>query len=123
VGTLAPELLGEGAAAVSKAEVPASVAGVGIRANAAQGAALEAKVGAMLARSSDVVAPQVTVRTASGIRTRIDFVTKATAPLTPNQVAAFPEIAESGATVVGKGKPGVPGGTQIPPTEVEIRRL
>jgi len=45
-----------------------------------------------------------------------------TAPLTDKQAAAFPEIKESGATVVGKGKPGFPGGTQIPPTEVEVIR-
>lgn len=32
------------------------------------------------------------------------------------------EIEESGATVVGKGKPGYPGGTKIPPTTVEITR-
>lgn len=31
------------------------------------------------------------------------------------------EISASGATVVGKGKPGVPGGTVIPPTTVEIK--
>lgn len=45
-----------------------------------------------------------------------------TAPLTPNQRKAFPEIAQSGGLVVGKGKPGFPGGTQIPPTQVEIIR-
>lgn len=45
-----------------------------------------------------------------------------TAPLTKNQAAAFPEIQESGATVVGNGKPGFPGGTQIPPTTVDIIR-
>ncbi|RME29063.1 MAG: hypothetical protein D6798_01045, partial [Deltaproteobacteria bacterium] len=107
-----------------------------IRANAVKGAAFEAEVGAALENTADVVAPQITVKTASGTRTRIDFVTmqadgtigcveckaSATAPLTKNQKAAFPEIAESGATVVGKGKPGVPGGTQIPPTEVDIIR-
>lgn len=45
-----------------------------------------------------------------------------TAPLTRNQKIAFPEIEESGATIVGKGKPGFPGGTEIPPTKVEIFR-
>ena len=33
-----------------------------------------------------------------------------------------PEIEKSGATVVGRGKPGYPGGTQIPPTRVEVVR-
>jgi len=42
--------------------------------------------------------------------------------LTGNQTSAFPEIAESGATVVGKGKPPFSGGTKIPPTEVDIVR-
>ncbi|AUG01695.1 hypothetical protein CXQ81_14125 [Pseudomonas sp. 09C 129] len=44
------------------------------------------------------------------------------APLTKNQKKAFPEIEKTGATVVGKGKPGFPGGTTIPPTRVEIIR-
>jgi len=46
----------------------------------------------------------------------------ATAPLTANQTKAFPEIEKTGATVKGAGKPGFPGGTQIPPTKVEIVR-
>jgi hypothetical protein len=45
-----------------------------------------------------------------------------TAPLTPNQAAAFPEIESRGATIVGAGKPGFPGGTRLPPTRVEIIR-
>ncbi|MBX3217240.1 MAG: RHS repeat-associated core domain-containing protein [Labilithrix sp.] len=110
--------------------------GAAVRVNAAKGAAFEERVGTELAKSADVVAPQVTVKTASGTRTRIDFVTKdasgtiscieckssATARLTENQARAFPEIAKSGATVVGKGKPGIPGGTKIPATQVQIRR-
>lgn len=44
------------------------------------------------------------------------------APLTRNQTAAHPEIANTGATVVGQGKPGYPGGTQIPPTKVDVVR-
>ncbi|PTT61014.1 pyocin, partial [Pseudomonas sp. HMWF007] len=39
-----------------------------------------------------------------------------------NQKLAYPEIEESGAVVVGKGKPGFPSGTVIPPTRVEIVR-
>jgi filamentous hemagglutinin len=79
----------------------------------------------------------VTVKTQSGVRTRIDLAgtdqetgairlteakSSAKAPLTGAQSDAFPEIQQSGATVVGQGKPGFPGGTQIPPTEVEIVR-
>jgi hypothetical protein len=44
------------------------------------------------------------------------------APLTAAQTAAFPEIEESGAVIVGAGKPGFPGGMQIPPTKVVIVR-
>ncbi|SIR04348.1 S-type pyocin domain-containing protein [Aquipseudomonas alcaligenes] len=79
---------------------------------------------------------EVTVKTKSGTRTRIDMVGREpdgtiscveckssdTAPLTPNQKVAFPEIEESGAVVVGKGKPGFPGGTEIPPTKVDVVR-
>jgi len=43
-----------------------------------------------------------------------------TAPLTGNQTLAFPEIGESGGTIVGAGKPGFPGGMQILPTAVQI---
>ncbi len=45
-----------------------------------------------------------------------------TAPLTKNQKKAFPEIERTGATVVGKGKPGYPKGTKIKPTKVIIER-
>jgi hypothetical protein len=46
----------------------------------------------------------------------------ATATLTKNQKAAFPEIEKTGATVVGKGKGEFPGRTRIPPTKVDIVR-
>ncbi|AJO77111.1 S-type pyocin domain-containing protein [Pseudomonas sp. MRSN 12121] len=79
---------------------------------------------------------EVTVKTDSGVKTRIDMMgrdtdgeiscveckSSDTAPLTKNQKAAFPEIEKTGATVVGKGKPGFPGGTKIPPTRIEILR-
>jgi hypothetical protein len=79
---------------------------------------------------------EVTVKTDSGVKTRIDMMgrdtdgeiscveckSSETAPLTKNQKAAFPEIEKTGATVVGKGKPGFPGGTKIPPTRIEILR-
>ncbi|MDN3221358.1 S-type pyocin domain-containing protein [Pseudomonas nunensis] len=79
---------------------------------------------------------EVTLKTDSGTRTRLDMIRRdadgkvscveckssETAPLTKNQKKAFPEIEASGATVVGKGKPGFPGGTRIPPTRVDIVR-
>lgn len=79
---------------------------------------------------------EVTVKTEKGIRVRLNMLgedadgtiscieckSSDTAPLTPNQKLAFPEIEESGATVVGKGKPGFPGGTVIPPTKIKIVR-
>jgi RHS repeat-associated protein len=125
---------------VSSAGVPriSAARGTGstIGANKAAGDAFEQAVGAELRATHEVVVPQVTIRTPSGTRTRVDFVTRdgtsigcveckasATAPLTKNQTAAFPEIQQSGGVVVGAGKPGVPGGTSIPPgTPVRIRR-
>jgi hypothetical protein len=53
---------------------------------------------------------------------RMEWQASETAPLTPNQAAAFPEIESRGATIVGAGKPGFPGGTRLPPTRVEIIR-
>jgi len=90
-----------------------------------------------LQRDKLEVGPQLTLETPSGRQTRIDFVTRhptsgeircieckasETAPLTRNQREAFPEIGTAGATVKGAGKPGFPGGTYIPPTNVEIMR-
>lgn len=79
---------------------------------------------------------EVTLKTSSGVKTRMDIVgrdamgntclieckSSVTAPLTRNQSKAFSEIIKSGATVVGNGKPGFPGGTKIPPTKVNIVR-
>ena len=80
---------------------------------------------------------QITIKTESGVKTRVDFIGKDkqtgqlkiteaksshTAPLTKNKKQAFPEIEKSGATVVGKGKEPYTGGTQIPPTKVEVVR-
>ncbi|MBM9546985.1 hypothetical protein JWG40_08150 [Leptospira sp. 201903074] len=45
-----------------------------------------------------------------------------TAPLTKNQKKAYPEIEKCGGVVCGKGKPGIEGGTEIPPTKIEIIR-
>jgi filamentous hemagglutinin len=79
---------------------------------------------------------QLTVKTQSGVRTRLDVVGKDAAGnfivaegkasnaarLTKNQKKAFPEIEQSGATVVGRGKGAFPGGTKIPPTKVQVVR-
>ncbi|HFK1450962.1 pre-toxin TG domain-containing protein [Bacillus pacificus] len=83
------------------------------------------------------VVKQLTLETPSGIKTRVDlaaigkenskinlYEAKAslTAPLTKNQKAAFPEIEKYGAIVKGKGKPPLVGGTEIPPSKVEVVR-
>ncbi|WP_231559824.1 hypothetical protein ACPVTF_08095 [Geobacillus icigianus] len=83
------------------------------------------------------VRQQITVKTKSGVKTRIDIIStnsqtgqircieckaSSTAPLTKNQKKAFPEIEQSGAIVVGKGKAPYTGGTKIPPTKIEIIR-
>src|SRR5690606_21200232 len=104
--------------------------------NKAAGDAFERQVMGQLQQTQSGVVQQVTVRTKSGTKTRIDLMGRdvggnivcteckasATAPLTANQKTAFPEIEESGAVVVGKGKPGFPGGTKIPPTTVNVVR-
>ena len=105
--------------------------------NRAAGAAFEQAVGSDLAESGLTIGQQVTVRTQSGVTTRLDFLTQdpltgeigcieckasPTAPLTGNQSLAFPEIGQSGGTILGAGKPGFPGGMQLPPTIVQIIR-
>jgi RHS repeat-associated protein len=111
-------------------------AGGTITANRVAGEAFERQVVEQLSRTQTGVVQQVTVRTSSGVRTRLDALgrdasgaircteckSSATASLTKNQSAAFPEIKQSGAVVVGRGKPGFPGGTQIPPTKVDVIR-
>jgi filamentous hemagglutinin len=117
-------------------EGPANSGPGRIRENAAQGAAWEQAVLNDLQATQTNVVQQITVRTPSGVRTRLDFLgndvtgaviateakSSATAPLTIRQTAAFPEIQRSGAIVVGAGKPPFVGGTQIPPETVIIRR-
>lgn len=108
-----------------------------LAANRAAGAAFEQATGTQLEQSGLTVGQQITVETQSGVRTRLDFLTQdpatgeigcieckasPSAPLTPNQKSAFPQIGQSGGTVVGAGKPGFPGGTIIPPTSVQVLR-
>ncbi|HSY16873.1 MAG TPA: RHS repeat-associated core domain-containing protein, partial [Candidatus Acidoferrales bacterium] len=110
--------------------------GSSILKNFEKGKAFEGKVGEGLEATKETTASQVTLETESGVKTRVDFATKdeagqiglteakssSTARLTPNQAKAFPEIEKTGATVKGQGKPGFPGGTQIPPTKVDVVR-
>jgi len=106
-----------------------------LAANRAKGEAFERSTAAALTSAGEKVSEQVTLKTASGTKTRMDIIAQkdggcrlveckssATAGLTKNQTKAFPEIEATGATVVGKGKPGLPGGTKIGPTKVEIIR-
>src|SRR5205809_925151 len=106
-----------------------------LKANKTQGKAFEQSVKPELESKQTGVQEQLTVKTETGTKTRVDFAGKesgqtalteakssAEAPLTPNQTKAFPEIEQTGATVVGKGKPGFPGGTKIPPTKVDVVR-
>jgi hypothetical protein len=104
--------------------------------NKKQGKAFEDNSYGEYSKTKPEAAREVTVKTDSGVKTRIDMMgrdtdgeiscveckSSDTAPLTKNQKAAFPEIEKTGATIVGKGKPGFPGGTKIPPTRVEILR-
>jgi RHS repeat-associated protein len=107
-----------------------------LEANKAAGAAFQNKVAEQLKATQTGVVQEVTVKTTGGVKTRIDIIGRdakgnivcteckasATAPLTKNQAAAHPQIQQSGAVVVGQGKPGFPGGTVIPPTKVEVIR-
>jgi RHS repeat-associated protein len=104
--------------------------------NAAAGKVFQESVAAETALTETNVVQNVTIKTESGVKTVMDVASKdsggsvalreakssATARLTPNQAAAHPEIARTGGTVVGKGKPGFPGGTKIPPTQVKVVR-
>ena len=104
--------------------------------NAKKGAEFEKKIAKEMSESQDI-AEQITVKTKSGTKTRIDIAGKdkvtgeiklteakssETASLTKNQKKGFPEIEKDGATVVGKGKGDFTKGTEIPPTKVEIVR-
>jgi len=115
----------------------ASETGKNIQANKAQGDAFEEDVAEVKQSQQDNVRRQITVKTESGVKTRLDMIgtdrdtnqpklteakSSETAPLTPNQAKAFPEIEQTGGIVVGKGKEPYVGGTVIPPQKVEIIR-
>ena len=96
--------------------------------NRANGRVFEQQEFAKFSSKNNNAVEQITVKTSSGVRTRVDaigldangnvvineFKSSLAAPLTNNQKIAFPEIFESGATVVGKGKGIFTGGYQIP---------
>ncbi|WP_024833274.1 hypothetical protein [Ruminiclostridium josui] len=105
--------------------------------NRAQGKAFEQQEFSNFNSNNTNAVEQITIKTSSGTKTRVDaigldangnvvineFKSSATAPLTPNQKIAFPELFSSGGTVVGKGKGIFTGGYQIPSgTEVKIVR-
>lgn len=138
----APELLmtvipgGRTEAAIIKAEMKAAEKAATLQANKIAGRKFEKELVEEAKKSGDEVAEQLTIKTKDGIKTKVDIarrnsegtikLTEAkaseTATLTGNQRKAHPQIAEEGGTVVGKGKPGFPGGTNIPPTKVEVVR-
>lgn len=130
---------GGGGARVSGSQTQPSVSPAGqLATNRAAGAQFEQQsIQALEQQGVQDVSSQVTIRTQTGVKTRLDIMgrdpssgelvcveckSSDTAPLTPNQSAAFPEIGQSGGTVVGQGKPAFPGGTVIPPTRVQIIR-
>jgi hypothetical protein len=105
--------------------------------NAAKGKDFERVVVSDLAKEGHTnIVEQVTIKAGNGVNTRVDAVStntsgrialteaksSSTAPLTGNQKVAFPSIAQSGGVVIGNGKPGYPGGTIIPPTQINIVR-
>lgn len=115
----------------SFASEPASV-----RTNAANGEAWASEVAAGMEAEGWTVSREVTLETSQGVKTRMDIVgtkpgssprlveakASAKAPHTKNQKVAHPQIKAGGAVVKGAGKPGIPGGTVLKPTEVEVVR-
>ena len=110
-----------------------------LAANRARGYASEQSAGDMLKRreSWHSLSPQVTLRTQSGRKIKMDFMGlhppndqigtvevkgSDTARVRKSQRETHEEIEKSGATVVGKGKPAFPGGTVIPPTKTRVVR-
>jgi hypothetical protein len=111
-----------------------------IFANKAAGDAWETEViNNVLPATQEKLQPQITIKSngPSGLNVRLDALGKdlstgstklsdmkasQTAPFTPNQTIVYPELGVYGGVVVGKGKPPYIGGTQIPPSVVDIIR-
>ncbi|CAE6958473.1 hemagglutinin repeat-containing protein [Paraburkholderia domus] len=123
-------------AGIGSAAYQPDIATLNVQDNKAKGDAFENDMLDSLNTQYPKTGQQVTVKVGDGTRTRIDIMTRDdngtiacveckssdTAPLTPNQTKAFPQIESEGGVIVGKGKPGFPGGTVIPPTKVNIVR-
>jgi hypothetical protein len=108
-----------------------------LKENQLKGKAFEQITKTNVEKVQNNVVEQITLETKSGVKTRIDILgtdkttgvvcgteckASAAAKLTENQKVALPEIAESGATVKGKGKAPFVGGTKIPPTTIKVVR-
>jgi RHS repeat-associated protein len=116
------------------------VAPRGVQANKAAGDAWERELlNNELPKTQGQIQPQISIKSngPSGMKVRLDAVgtdtttgsvkltdgkASATAPLTPNQKIVYPELETNGGVVIGKGKPPYVGGTQIPPTKVDVIR-
>jgi hypothetical protein len=111
-----------------------------VRVNQFDGGAWERDiVETLLPNTQRDIRTQISVKSngPSGLRVRLDALgtdvsdgqlkmtdgkNSATAPLTVNQAIVYPELELFGGVVVGKGKAPYIGGTQIPPTSVDIIR-
>jgi len=111
-----------------------------VKANKAAGDAWERElITNQLPKTQSQIQPQITIKSngPSGKKVRLDALGKEngtgatkltdgkasdTAGLTPNQKVVYPELEIDGGVVVGKGKPPYIGGTQVPPTKVDILR-
>lgn len=103
--------------------------------NKRNGRLFENAVAKALAPRSKYVLSQVVLEVPDGTIVRIDFIAKsrngrlvlheakssATAPLTPNQKVAFPQIEKYGAIVLEPAGP-LPAGTQLSPARIRIQR-
>lgn len=112
-----------------------------VRANAEKGKEFEKQqFEKLLAEEPDTVG-QITIKVnETGERVRVDFASgkvkngnaispklteakaSSTATFTKNQQTGYPNLAKNGGVVVGKGKEPFVGGTQLPPTEVNVAR-
>lgn len=111
-----------------------------VRLNKAASDAFEADVIANVLPKTQVnIQPQITIKSSgpSGLKVRLDALgedmtsgatrlsdmkASSTAPFTPNQTVVYPELELYGGIVVGKGKAPYVGGTNIPPTAVDVIR-
>ena len=107
-----------------------------LRENRIRGAAYEKEKYAEFSKVHSHSAEQVTIRTASGTKIRVDaigydaegklviqeFKSSQSAGFTKNQKKAFPELAKTGGIVVGREKGKFKGGDIIPPTKVKVIR-